>query len=70
MKIISIDEDGRFGEAVLSGNTLRVNLRLVSADVGDYVLVHAGCAVEKIQKERAEEIMEIFSMLEDVGNEP
>ncbi|KKY02161.1 MULTISPECIES: HypC/HybG/HupF family hydrogenase formation chaperone [Paraclostridium] len=31
--------------------------------VGDYVLVHAGCAMEKISEEYAKETLEIFKMI-------
>ncbi|RDY23140.1 HypC/HybG/HupF family hydrogenase formation chaperone [Romboutsia maritimum] len=33
--------------------------------VGDYVLVHAGCAVEKISKEDALDTIEVFKMISD-----
>lgn len=33
--------------------------------VGDYVLVHAGCAVEKISKEDAIDTIEVFKMISD-----
>ena len=41
-----------------------VNIDLVSdLKVGDYVLLHAGCAVQKIDKEEAEITLEIFKAL-------
>lgn len=41
-----------------------VNIDLVSnVNVGDYVLLHAGCAVQKIDKEEAERTLEIFRIL-------
>ncbi|MBM7869023.1 hydrogenase expression/formation protein HypC [Clostridium pascui] len=41
-----------------------VNIDLVSdVNVGDYVLLHAGCAVQKIDKEEAERTLEIFKIL-------
>lgn len=43
-----------------------VNIDLVSdVNVGDYVLLHAGCAVQKIDKEEAERTLEIFKILAD-----
>ena len=63
MKITRIEADGRSGEAVFSGNALNVNLSLVDAKPGDYVLVHAGCAIEIIKKDEAEEILDIFETL-------
>lgn len=41
-----------------------VNIDLVSdVNVGDYVLLHAGCAVQKIDKEEADKTLEIFRVL-------
>lgn len=31
--------------------------------LGDYVLLHAGCAIEKLNKEEAEETLRIFESL-------
>jgi hydrogenase expression/formation protein HypC len=46
------------------GVTKLVNIDLVSdVKVGDYVLLHAGCAVQKIDKEEAEITLEIFKVL-------
>lgn len=39
-----------------------VNLQLIEeAQVGDYVLIHAGCALEKINKEYYEELATMFT---------
>jgi len=38
---------------------------LIEAKVGDYALVHAGCAIEVMEKEKALELMEIFEGLEE-----
>ncbi len=41
-----------------------INIDLVSdVIVGDYVLLHAGCAVVKIDQEEAEKTLEIFKTL-------
>jgi hydrogenase expression/formation protein HypC len=41
-----------------------VNIDLVSdVKIGDYVLLHAGCAIQKIDKEEAEITLEIFKAL-------
>jgi hydrogenase expression/formation protein HypC len=42
----------------------RVSVRLIEkAKKGDYVLVHAGIAIEKINKDRAIEILSLISEL-------
>lgn len=43
-----------------------VNIDLVyDLKVGDFVLLHAGCAMQKIDKEEAERTLEIFRALAD-----
>ena len=46
-----------------SGNTVNAATGLVDVAVGDRVLVHAGCIIQKVQKEEAEELEELFSIL-------
>ena len=66
-KIISVDAAQSTAEAELRGNRLTVSIRLVETKPGDYVLVHAGCAVEVLQKDSAEEILSLFEELEALG---
>ena len=33
--------------------------------IGDYVLIHAGCAVEKISEEEAMETIKLFKIISD-----
>lgn len=61
-KVIEI---GR-GEALVDFNGIeqRVNTYLVDdLYIGDYVLVHIGCAIEKINKEIAKETLDILRKL-------
>ena len=57
-----------FGEGVLRD----VNMTLVDAKVGDYVLVHAGYAIQTVDKEDALETLalwkEILATEEDLGS--
>jgi len=62
-KVIEII-DGK-GKVDFSGNVVDVNVKLIDAKVGDYVLVHAGCALEVLQKDKAEELMDLFRELEE-----
>lgn len=42
----------------------KVNIDLIDdLKVGDYVLLHAGCAMQKVDKEEAERTLEIFKIL-------
>lgn len=44
-----------------------VNIDLVyDLKVGDFVLLHAGCAMQKVDKEEAERTLELFRALADI----
>ncbi len=46
-----------FGEGVLR----EVNVSLVEAKIGDYVLVHAGYAIQVLSEEEAKETLKLWS---------
>ena len=48
-----------FGEGI----TREVNVALVEAKIGDYVIVHAGFAIEVLDEEEAKETLRIWSEL-------
>jgi len=59
-KILSIGH-ARKAEVDFGGITRSVQLDLVpAANTGDYVIVHAGYAIEKLSKEQAMETLEIL----------
>lgn len=62
-KIIEINGD--IAKVNIMNNITQVNIRLVSANLGDYVLVHAGVVIEVMKKDMAEEILEMFSELQE-----
>jgi len=70
MKIQSVD--GAMGEAELAGVNRRISLvMLPEARVGDYVIVHAGYAIEKLDEEEALKTLELFRQLgELMAEEP
>ena len=61
-KIVSLE--AKKAKVDFSGNLVDVNVGLIAPKVGDYVLVHAGCAIEVMPKERALELIELFQDLE------
>jgi hydrogenase expression/formation protein HypC len=69
MKILSIRSDG-LGVADLDGSQHEVDLSLVDGPrVGDYVIVHAGYAIEKLDQKEADERVSLFEKLAYGGPE-
>lgn len=64
-----IEINGAAGKVDFGGNLLNINLGLVDAKVGDYVLVHAGCALEVLAEDRANELLRLFEELQEALNE-
>lgn len=68
-KVIEINGD--IAKINIMNNITEANIKLVDAKLGDYVLVHAGCVLEVMQKDAAEELLEIFEALgEEFDEEP
>jgi hydrogenase expression/formation protein HypC len=61
-KVIEID--GRKAKADFAGNIVDVNIGVVDVNVGDYVLVHAGLAIEAMDEAKAKRILEVFEDME------
>lgn len=62
-KIIEID--GITAKVDFSGNILNVELALVTAEIGDYVLVHAGVAIAVLAEDEALETINLYAEVED-----
>jgi hydrogenase expression/formation protein HypC len=66
-RVIHIDGDKAqvdFGEGVLRD----INITLVETKVGGYVLVHAGYAIETVDKKDAIETLRLWSEILAAGN--
>jgi hydrogenase expression/formation protein HypC len=61
-----IEADGRVGKVDVNGNILKVELGVVDAKVGDYLLVHAGCAISVLSKDEKEEMDELFELMREM----
>lgn len=61
-KVLSI-ADGR-ATVDFSGNRVQAYIGLVDAKVGDFVLVHAGCVIQTMKQQEAEEIIELMNGIE------
>jgi len=65
-KIVSIDENLMAQVSVL-GVERACSLRLVpNAQVGDYVLVHAGFAIQRVEEQDARETLKLLAELPDL----
>lgn len=62
-RILSIEKNT--AKVDFNGNKVDVNVGVVDARVDDYVLVHAGIALEVMTKEKADQILEIFAQMEE-----
>jgi hydrogenase expression/formation protein HypC len=63
-KVVSVEDN--FAQVDFNGNSVKVNIGLVEPNVGDYVLVHAGCAIEVMSKDKAFELLSLFEELEEM----
>ena len=60
------------GNAIVNYNGVKVKVNIMFIEnpkIGDYVLVHAGCAIQKIDEDYAKETLEIFRELSEVIEE-
>ncbi len=64
-----LSKSGTRAKGDCMGNIIDIELGLVSAEVGDRVLVHAGCAIQKVTDKQAEENDRIFRELMGVLDE-
>ena len=70
MKITEI-KDGYMATVTVMGTVRDVALDLTpDAKVGDYVLVHAGFAIEVVDQQYAEETLELIQDMADMLDDP
>lgn len=65
-RVVSID--GKYAQVDFKGNAVKVNIGVVEPLIGDYVLVHAGCAIEVMKEDKAQEIISLFDELDEIVN--
>ena len=67
-QLVSIND--MIGTVALTGVTRECSLLLVpEAKIGDWLLVHAGCAIQIVDEEEARLTLEAFQELEDLERE-
>lgn len=72
-KVVSIDESNpelKMAKVNFSGVSKEVCIQwLDDVNIGDYVLVHVGFALNKIDEKDAEETLRIFREMGDIGKD-
>lgn len=64
-KIININ--GEMAEIEISGIIRKASLQLVpEAKIGDYALIHAGFAIEILNKDEAREILDLLGSINEI----
>ena len=54
---------------IFQGNILDIEIGLVNAVPGDRVLIHAGCAIQKVSPEEANSINSVYLEIMEAVNE-
>ncbi len=67
MKLIKIEGDK--GVVELSGVKKEISLKLLEeAKIGDYLIIHAGFAIQRLDEEEAQETLKIWEEIESLDN--
>ena len=67
-RIISIE--GNMADVSAGGSIFKAGLQMIgNANVGDYILLHAGFAIQKISEEEAEETLKILREIDNALND-
>lgn len=69
-KVLETEQEGesRLGRVEFGGITRKVSLDLVpEAQVGDYVIVHVGFAISKLDEQEARRTLELLEQMGDLG---
>jgi hydrogenase expression/formation protein HypC len=68
VRIVSID--GVMAEVSAGGTLFKAGLHMIeNAEVGDYILLHAGFAIRKISEKEAGETLKLFEEISNSMNE-
>jgi hydrogenase expression/formation protein HypC len=66
-KIVSID--GNMAEVSAGGTLFKAGLHMIeNASIGDYILLHAGFAIQKISEKEAAETLKIIEEMNNIRN--
>lgn len=65
-KVMEINGDT--AKVDIMDNICDINIKLVHVKIGDYVLIHAGCAIDVVGEDSALDILSMFEELEEEIN--
>lgn len=65
-KVVRIDGDNALVEMMGVTNKISIEL-LENVKIDDFVLVHAGCAIQIVDKEEAMKTIDIFNEIKELG---
>ena len=69
-KIVEIDKNKEHATVDYGEGTKRkANITLVNVKIGDYILVHAGFAIEVLNEKEAQETLDLFREMLSSGDE-
>ncbi|MDY5704221.1 MAG: HypC/HybG/HupF family hydrogenase formation chaperone [Lachnospiraceae bacterium] len=68
-RVVAIDQDEKIARVDFSGNQVEARCGFVPISIGDSVLVHAGCILQKISQDEASQMEELFASLEELACE-
>ena len=63
---VIIEKRGHKADVDFGGNIIEAEAGLTPCEVGDRVLVHAGCIIQKLTKTEAEEMDEIMKLIDEI----
>ncbi len=66
-KIVKIDKESQMAEVDFEGTTRVAGLHMVpEANLGDYVIIHAGFAIRTLNEEEAKETLKLLEELLEI----
>ncbi len=66
-KVVKIEGDTALVEILGASREISIEL-LKDVKIGDYVIIHAGCAIQKLDEEEALNTIELFKEIKELSN--
>ncbi len=65
-----LEKQGKIAKVDFGGSIREVDVSLTDAKVGDYVVVHAGFAIQVLDEKEALKTLDIFRQILEEGSKP